>query len=245
MIPFIIAGICLILAFITDRFAKDPVVEKPVFNKRKLIWVILVFLLAFGACTYWSWLNVKGIKHHDILKTWHGIAPIAALIAIIFIIQVFIEKSKPSTFGFCLPKNWGVLIPIFLFVLAGSLMNIPSRGIPFLVLIVYMLQIFMEELFSKSLIQNELERIFGIKYMWIVAGILFGLYHVPLDFFGAQHLKNHDYLVAFEQFAIQTSGGLWACAVYKKTRSLYPAVLIHWIGNSFHYYLFYSMKGLF
>jgi len=33
IIKFSIAGICLILVFVTNKFAKDPVMEKPIFNK--------------------------------------------------------------------------------------------------------------------------------------------------------------------------------------------------------------------
>jgi len=43
------------------------------------------------------------------------------------------------------------------------------------------LAVLMEELIFRGFIQNELERIYWLRNMWIFAGILFGLWHIPTD----------------------------------------------------------------
>lgn len=246
IIQFSIAGIALILAIITDRFFKDPIVEKPVFNRRKLFWVILVYILACVVVLYWSWLAQKGVPSNKLAGSFLDILPQLGLIAIIFVIQLFAERIKPRSFGFCMPKNWWVLIPPFIFLFGSSLLNIGwAREMKINVLVGGTLLVITEEILFRGFLQNELERIFGIKRIWIIAGILFGLWHVPTDFWGYQFLHKNSYLYSFGQLAMQITGGLWACAVYKKTRSLYPFMIFHWIGNNYHIHLFYTIKSLF
>jgi membrane protease YdiL (CAAX protease family) len=246
IIQFSIAGIALILAIITDRLFKDPHVEKPVFSRRKLLWVFLVYILAFGVVLYWGLLALRGVPSNKLAGSLQDIIPQLIIIAAIFLIQLFIEKAKPSSFGFCMPKRWWVLLPPFIFFFGASMLNISTAGaIGINVLIGGTLLVITEEVLFRGFIQNELERIFGIKYMWIIAGLLFGLWHIPTDFWGYQYLQQHSYLFSFGQLAMQTCGGLWACAVYKKTRSLYPLILFHWIGNNYHIHLFHTIKNLF
>ncbi|NIO48248.1 MAG: CPBP family intramembrane metalloprotease [Candidatus Aminicenantes bacterium] len=246
IIQFSTAGIALILAIITDRFFKDPVVEKPVYNRRRMSWVVLVYILAFAVVLYWSWLAIKGVPSEKLAGSWPDILPQLGLIAIIFLIQLFVEKVEARSFGFCTPKNWWVLVLPLIFFFGSSLLNISwAREIKISVFIGGMLLVITEEILFRGFIQNELERTFGIRYMWIIAGILFGLWHVPTDFWGYQFLHKGSYLYSFGQLAMQISGGLWACAVYKKTRSVYPLILFHWVGNNYHIHLFYTIKNLF
>ena len=120
-----------------------------------------------------------------------------------------------------------------------------ARELRIILLLGGTLLVITEEILFRGYIQNELERIFGIKYMWITAGILFGLWHIPTDFWGYQFLQQKSYLYSFGQLAMQISGGLWACSIYKKTRSIYPLMLFHWIGNNFHLHLFHTIRNLF
>jgi membrane protease YdiL (CAAX protease family) len=245
-IQFIIAGIALVLALITDRFFKDPVVEKPLFSKRKLLWVILIYIVAVIVVLYWSLLALKGIPSDRLAGSLADITPQLLIIVLILFIQLFIEKVKPDSFGFCMPKSWWVLLPPFIFFFGASMLNISTAGaIGINVLIGGTLLVLTEEVIFRGFIQNELERIFGINYMWIIAGILFGLWHIPTDFWGYQYLHLHSDLFSFGQLAMQTCGGLWAAAIYKKTRSIYPLLLFHWIGNNYHIYLFHTIKNLF
>jgi len=247
IIQFSIAGICLILAFATNKFAKDPVMEKPVFNKRKLLWICLVYILIFIDVVYTNRLAVKGIKYYDFLQTWQGIVDALWPIVLVLFILIVIEKEKLNSFGFCLPKNWGVLIIPFIFIIGSSLLNIRSAGkmkISVLIMLIIGVCIY-EELIFRGFIQNELERLFGIKHMWIIAGLLFGLWHIPSDLWGYQYLHQKSYLYSFGQLAMQTCGGLWICAIYKKTRSLYPLFLLHFIGDNYHLHLYHTIVNLF
>jgi len=157
IMQFSIAAVCLILAIVTNRFFKDHVVERPAFSQRKLFWIILVYILAFSVVLYWSFLALKGVPSNKLAGSWQDYLPQLGLISVILIIQLGVEKVKPSSFGFSMPKNWWVLIPPFIFFFGASLMNISS---------------------------------------------------------------------------------------YKKTRSLYPLILFHWIGNNYHIHLYYTIKGL-
>lgn len=245
IIQFGIAGIALVLALITDKFFKNPYIEKPVFDKRKLLFVILVYIIAFGMVLYWSLLAMNGISSSQLTGSLADILPQVILIAFIFTIQLFAEKVKPKSFGFCLPKKWWVLLPPFIFFFGSSLFNISwAREMKINLLLAGTLLVITEEIIFRGFIQNELERIFGTKYIWIIVGILFGLWHVPTDFWGYQYLQQKSYLFSFGQLAMQIGGGIWAGAIYKKTRSLYPIIFFHWIGNNFHLHLFHTIKTL-
>lgn len=242
---FIMGGICLVLAIITDKFAKDPVVEKPVFNRRKLFWIIVVYILLLIEVIITNRLAARGIRYYDFLITWKGVVSALWPIVLVLFIQLVIEKEKPHSFGFCMPKNWGVLILPYVFIVGSSLLNLGSFGeikISVLLMVIIGVCIY-EQLVFNGFIQNELERMFGIKYMWIIAGLLFGLWHVPSDFWGYQYLHEQNYLYSLGQLAMQTGGGLWGCVIYKKTRSLYPLFLMHFIGNNYHIHLYHTVVG--
>ena len=156
------------------------------------------------------------------------------------------QPQRPSEELLSLLSSHKELILPFIFFFGSSLLNINwAREIKISVFIGGTLLVITEEILFRRFIQNELERTFGIRYMWIIAGILFGLWHVPADFWGYQFLHKNSYLYSFGQLAMQIGGGLWACAVYKKTRSVYPLILFHWIGNNYHIHLFYTIKNLF
>ncbi|RKY85363.1 hypothetical protein DRQ09_07385 [candidate division KSB1 bacterium] len=244
---FFIAGLCLIFAFLTDKFAKDPDTEKAVFNKRKLFWIILVYVLIYIDVVMTNRLAVKGIRYYDFLVTRWGILDGVWPIILVLVIQLVIEKEKMESFGFCMPKNWGVLVLPFVFMGGSSILNIGSAGeMGFGLFIMLLVGVCIyEQLIFNGFIQNELERIFGIRYMWILAGILFGLWHVPSDFWGYQYLHQKSYLYSFGQLSMQTCGGLWMCVIYKKTRSLYPLFLLHFLGNNYHILLFNTIKKYF
>jgi membrane protease YdiL (CAAX protease family) len=245
-IQFGIGGIVLVLAFITDRFFKDPAVEKPVFKKKKLVGILIVYLLAYLMVLYWSWLARQGLPSSELTGSCRDIIPQVVLMAIVFMFLLGIERVRPSCFGFCLPKSWWVLVPPFVFFSGASLLNLNwAREMEAKLLIGGTLLVVTEQVIFQGFIQNELERTFGIKWMWIIAGLLFGLWHLPTDFWGYQFLHQRNALYSFGQLAMQMGGGLWAAAIYKKTRSLYPLMLFHWIGNNYHLHLFFSIKRLF
>lgn len=246
LISLAIAAILLVLAILTDRLAKDPQEAISVFNKRKLAWIILVYALAYGVALFWNWEAAKGLPSF-FKREWNWLDWLIPLGLVLFvlILQLVVEKVKPRSFGFCWPKNWRVLILPFVLFFSISLLNLNWRGSMKLHVIgIGTLSGMMEDVVFIAFIQNELERIFSIRRMWIVAGILFGLWHVPTDFWGYQFLHNRDYLFSFRQLALQIGGGIFGAAVYKKCRSVYPFFLLHWIGNNFHIYLFKSLLSL-
>ena len=240
---FITAGIILLLAIITDRCFKDPAVKKSKFSPHKLFFVIFIYFLALIMVIYWSWLASQGVESSELAGSYKDILPQLGLIIIIFIILLVIEKGKMNSFGFCLPKNWRALIPPFIFLFSISLLNISwAHEVRVRVLVGGTILVITEEIVFRGFLQSELESLFGIKYTWILAGILFGLWHIPTDFWGFQFLHQKNYLYSFGQLSMQTCGGLWACAVFKKTRSIYPFIVLHWMGNNYHIHLFYTIK---
>ena len=51
---------------------------------------------------------------------------------------------------------------------------------------------FIEEFFFRVILQGKLERALGPTRVWIWSGLLFGLAHVPADFFGPQFYSNGE-----------------------------------------------------
>jgi len=89
---------------------------------------------------------------------------------------------------------------------------------------------FLEEWESRSVYQTKMERVFGVKKAWIFAGILFGLLHIPTDFYGAQWISvGEDIGFALLNLFQQISLGWIFGLIFTKTRSIWPAVIIHYL----------------
>lgn len=149
---------------------------------------------------------------------------------------IFVQKWNRFDLGFCMPKSWPMVIfAVSLFALAGILPLLfgQNEGLPWALLAFAFYQpAFTEELFFRVILQGKLERALGQNKAWFYSGILFGLIHVPVDFFGPQWYSHGEsvmaaFLLLFGQI---TSGWIFGI-IYSKTRSIFPGMLAHFVTD--------------
>lgn len=89
-----------------------------------------------------------------------------------------------------------------------------------------------EEFLYRGVPQSKLERVVSQERAWILSGLLFGLSHVPNDFFGAFWVVDGgDPLVATLRLTQQIAAGLLYGLFYAKSRSLVAPVFAHLFSN--------------
>lgn len=93
--------------------------------------------------------------------------------------------------------------------------------------------ILVEELVYRAAITSKLERAIGIHKAWILGGVLFGLAHVPNNFFGYfwHVVHQQDFLSALGGQLAQIGAGFMLGLAYIKTRSLLPCLAGHYFSN--------------
>ena len=138
--------------------------------------------------------------------------------------------------GVRLPVNWRpALLLVGMGVVLGAAPLAFGRPAPrsiFALLLALYAPVFEEEFLYRGVIQSKLERVVPQERAWIVAGVLFGLSHVPNDFFGPFWLTSGgDPLVAVLRLAEQTAAGLLYGLLYTKSRTLAAPILAHYCSN--------------
>ena len=92
---------------------------------------------------------------------------------------------------------------------------------------------FTEEFLFRVILQGKLERALGQNKAWFYSGILFGLIHVPVDFFGPQwYSHGESFLAAFILLFGQITAGWIFGLIYSKTRSIFPGMLAHFMTDA-------------
>ncbi|MBV1904160.1 MAG: CPBP family intramembrane metalloprotease [Marinosulfonomonas sp.] len=85
----------------------------------------------------------------------------------------------------------------------------------------------------RVIIQCKLELALGQDRAWFYSGILFGLFHVPINFFRPQwYSSGESYLAAFIMLFGQISAGWIFGIIYSKTRSIFPGMLAHFMTDA-------------
>jgi hypothetical protein len=71
----------------------------------------------------------------------------------------------------------------------------------------------------------------GSNRAWIIGGILFGLLHIPNDFFGFFWFNtfNQNFFIALGGLLVQIGTGWMFAITFIKTRSVIPCVIGHYL----------------
>lgn len=148
---------------------------------------------------------------------------------------VWHQGWRAADLGMVLPTSPRMVIfALALFALAGVL-PIFSGAEPmswvFLAIAVYQ-PAFIEEFFFRVILQGKLERVVGPARAWFWSGLLFGLAHAPVDFFGPQFYANGEsYLNASFLLLTQIIAGWILGLIYAKTRSIFPGFVAHFMTD--------------
>ena len=164
-------------------------------RRRELLEISVLFLLAFGAVSYVilffrdvvsfnpSFVSIGG-------QTFGFVFLLGLLTAVVLpvAVELGVHDRSLTDLGFRRPASWR---PTLLLVGAGVLFGFAPMAFGFsgtesvgtLLLGLYT-PVFREEFLFRGVLQTKLERVVTQERAWIISGVLFGLSHVPNDFFG-------------------------------------------------------------
>ena len=153
-------------------------------------------------------------------------------LAVPLLYLVLVKKWTAKDLGFSKPRAPAVMVFALCFFLIGALvplfLNPSFEPLPvWLVLISLYQPAFIEEFFFRAAVQGNLEKALGPTKAWIFAGILFGLFHIGVDFFGPYWTGS--LLTAVLLLVKQIIFGWIYGIIYAKTRSLLPSMVSHYI----------------
>ncbi|AIF69905.1 hypothetical protein PAP_07580 [Palaeococcus pacificus DY20341] len=194
------------------------------------IWLIIfasiTYIVLFGTESYPS-VAIGGIKFslHFFL-----------VLLLPFVVEVVIHKRGARELGFRTPIAWkpataligfGMFFGFFAFLFEGSVSTSMDK-----LIIGFLSPSFKEEWFYRATLQSKLERALGQNKAWFFGGLLFGLAHIPTNFFGPLwEASGYSIAAALFRFLGQCAfGWLWGI-LYMKSRSIFPAVIAHYFAD--------------
>lgn len=198
-----------------------------------LIWGIMfasIFYLILAKFTFsWFYPSIVGLGFEFTLHFF-----LELLFPVCFVVVV--NKWRPEDLGFRRPRARNPTIIAILYgvgwgaipVLFGPVDPVPVTNLLFGIYS----PAFIEEFVHRGIIQAKLERGVGTVKAWVIGGLLFGLIHVPTDFFGPIWFAGNQSLVySFLALGAQVAAGwLWG-VIYAKSRSLLPVVASHYFAD--------------
>jgi membrane protease YdiL (CAAX protease family) len=108
--------------------------------------------------------------------------------------------------------------------------NIATEPLPAGVLLLLLYNnTFLEEFYHRGVIQSKLERAVGQRKAIGWGGLLFGLTHVVFDI--SMLWRTGGITTVFFAVLLQTIAGWLLGIIYMKTRSLWPGMACHYLGN--------------
>lgn len=243
-------GIFLLLHFVIGRYPTP--LPKSVNRSREIwealaLWGVLVIAITVAALLIppseflKPTISVVG-------KTNLILSPFWILIPLFLVLRV--NKWTSKDLGFSKPKSRSVLIfSIGIMALIGVLAFFVPKFEPlpvWLVLMSLYQPAFTEEFFFRGVIQGKLERALGQNKAWFFSGILFGLMHASVNFFGQQWYRYGENLTnALILLGIQTLFGWIFGIMYMKTRSLLPSYVGHYLIDGRLASIIYYLAGAF
>lgn len=179
---------------------------------------------------------------------------------ICFIEMVCLKKEKREQFGLCLTKNWkkglagiGIFVLLYLFLTALSLLFAQVTGgdmsgyslNPYINIYIMILPVnlllsytafFGEEYGWRYYLQPVLQEKFGLKKGVIVLGLLWGIWHLPINLF------YYSPSTSIQSILVQIAGcvgmGVFFGWVYMRTQNVWAVATIHFLNNNLGMTLF-------
>jgi len=231
------AIISFVFAYIIHRGAY-PEPLPPVDNRLKAyIEIALIYLPLVGSAIYFNTVGTRSWGYFLYIPI-SLIVYAGAALALAFVVELLIGEGSLQHLGFQLPINWPLSLAIvlfsFIFGAAPALFGGGAAKPSSLDLLIFGLIVpaLVEEVCFRGLIQTRLEELHGPILAWIIGGILFGLWHIPTDFWGTMKSSmNLNLTGSLGLLLLQIGNGMIMGVLYIKTRSLLPCILAHYLGS--------------
>ncbi|MCK5239839.1 MAG: CPBP family intramembrane metalloprotease [Candidatus Thorarchaeota archaeon] len=211
-----------------------------------LLWGIMFVVASIFAFVIYTTgiFDVSDQYSPTLLLLWAIVYTIPGLV-IPALFVLFVNKWNARTdLGITLKiqqRSVWMFVIVLQFVLIFAELSI--RGAPetapffFLAISLYA-TVFLEEFLYRGVIQSKLERAFGLNKGWFYGGIVFGLAHIPANFFAPLWIAGTvDMTAGLLLLGVQIVNGWWYGITYAKTRSLLPSIIIHYLADFFIIYL--------
>lgn len=187
------------------------------------VWMVLVqMVLILGSIVFWILLLVSKKEKREACglrgKNWKNSFLCILLFFVLYSLRMGISYAMGGQMGdfgkiWTLPSTWGYLVTVVL--------NF------FLVVVAF----FGEEYGWRYYLQSLLQKRFGLRKGVLLLGVIWGLWHLPLDFF---YYTTPDMGVIYVASQIVTCVfiGIFLAYVYMKTRNIWVAVAVHYMNNN-------------
>lgn len=213
------------------------------------LWVFLFVVLSIFGYLVFSvgLLDTSEPYSTDLTIIWQLVNTVPSLAVPLLFVR-FVNKWNASDLGVTTKINqkrvWAYVILIQIILIIGELSirgKPASRPLFFLLMSLYG-TVILEEFLHRGVIQSKLERAIGQNKAWFYGGILFGLVHIPANFLvDLWATGNVDILAGLLLLGGQTVNGWWFGITYAKTRSLIPAIILHYMADFLIYFLALSI----
>jgi membrane protease YdiL (CAAX protease family) len=227
--------IVLLLHFVIGKYPEPlPPSEN---RRRENIETLVMWVLAFAVVT----IFIMTLSAEARAEPTSGLIVQRILVGIPFelvgplLFVVLVKKWTARDLGFSWPRSPAVVIlAVALFGFAGLMPIIGEEvmpeplPVPFVLLALYQ-PAFIEEFLFRGIFQGKLERALGPTKGWFYSGIIFGLFHLYVDFFGPQW--NGSVVDALFTLAGQIVAGWMFGIIYTKSRSLLPGMVAHYLTD--------------
>ncbi len=229
-------GIFLLLRFVVGKYP-DPL-PKSKDRRREILESIGLWAAVSIALTVAVFIIPENELNNPtpqvVLKTNLLLSPFWVLIPLFVVLKI--NKWGAEDLGFIKPRSRSVTIfAIAIMVLLGILQFIDPgfRPMPSWLVVMSLYQpAFTEEFLFRGVIQGKLERALGQNKAWFYSGIMFGLMHASVNFFGQQwYLHGESILNAVVLLLVQTIAGWSFGIMYMKSRSLLPSTIAHFLTD--------------
>ncbi len=130
-------------------------------------------------------------------------------------------------------RSWSVvIISISSYLLLGIyrfFRSEPTELYWYSLLLLFYSNAFLEEFLFRAIVQSKLERSIGQKRALLYQGVLFMLIHIPANLI--RFTIEGNFVRFFWSFGFQLIHGAIYGLVFLKTRSIWPAVICHYLTN--------------
>ena len=237
---FYLAVSLLVFVWISDRqLGPYPSPLPPIRQKRReLVEALILWTVDFALISYLLLSELYTNLPYPQLLITSNISINPTLLASLILPPVFLRvwrrtpERQALGLGFKVFLKPAALI-ISLATIYGVMIFVIRGGYPFPFPVLAWRLIspsFEEELVYRGGIQSKLERAVTPRTAWFIAGLLFGLVHIPTDFFGPIWVYyGQNVITSLGFFVTQIAFGWLIGIFFTRSRSLYPCVIGHYL----------------
>ena len=219
-VTFLVITVLMILCALASVFMPQSIQAG---QMEMSVWMILVqVVLILGSIVFWITLLVSGKERREAWglrwRNWKKSVLCMLLFFVLYSLRMGISYALGGQMGefaqlWTQPSTWLYLVTL--------IVNF------FLVVVAF----FGEEYGWRYYLQPLLQRRLGLRKGVLLLGVIWGLWHLPLDFF-YYTTPDMGLIYLLSQIVTCVFMGIFLAYVYMKTRNIWVAVAVHYMNNN-------------